>query len=142
MGEHRDTAHDGITLAPAIAYMGLGGLKKMAAGMALGGIQDRVDSAVEGLDKVGHARLSLEAGGQRLGSIHAQSTKEWDFNVRDPTGTEVARITKTRTGWVKERSTKADNYVVQMHHPLEEPLRSLVIAATLAIDVELMVRSG
>ena len=47
------------------------------------------------------------------------------------------RITKTWAGWAKERFTKADNYVVQMHRPLEEPLRSLVIAAALALDVEL-----
>jgi hypothetical protein len=37
----------------------------------------------------------------------------------------------------KERFTKADNYVVQIHRPLEEPLRSLVIAAALAIDTAL-----
>jgi hypothetical protein len=33
--------------------------------------------------------------------------------------------------------TTADNYVVQIHRPLEEPLRSLVIAAGLAVDTAL-----
>jgi Scramblase len=112
----------------------------VVAGVALRGVQGRLTSAVEGLDKVGHARFGLEAGGQRLGSVHAESVKEWNFNVQDPAGTEIARITKTWAGWVKERFTKADHYVVQMHRPLEEPLRSLVIAAALAIDVELKQR--
>lgn len=40
-------------------------------------------------------------------------------------------------GWAKARFTKADNYVVQIHRPLEEPLRSLVIAAALALDIGL-----
>jgi sporulation protein YlmC with PRC-barrel domain len=136
-GNFASAAHLGITNASAIVQFGLGGFTGAAAGLALGGVQDRLDSAVEGLDKVGHARFGLEAGGERLGSIHAESTTQWDFNVQDPTGSEVARITKTWAGWTKERFTKADNYVVQMHRPLAEPLRSLVIAAALAIDVEL-----
>lgn len=136
-GSVATAAHAGITNAAAIARFGLGGLKGMAAGTALGGIQGRLNSAVEGLDKVGHARFGLEADGQRLGSIHSDDTRQWDFTVTDPTGSEVARITKTWAGWAKERFTKADNYVVQMHRRLEDPLRSLVIAAALAIDVEL-----
>ena len=136
-GSVATAAHAGISNASTIAHVGLGGVTGMVAGTALGGVQQRLTSAVKGLDKVGHARFGLEAGGQRLGSIHAESTKEWDFKVQDPTGTEIARITKTWAGWAKERLTKADNYVVQMHRPLEEPLRSLVIAAALAIDVEL-----
>ncbi len=135
-------AHEGISNASTLAQVGLGGLTGMVAGTALGGVQERMTSAVEGLDKVGHARFGLEAGGQRLGSIHAESTRQWDFNVQDPTGTEIARITKTWAGWAKERFTKADNYVIQMHRPLEEPLRSLVIAAALAIDVELKQRGN
>ena len=133
-------AHDGLTNASVIAEAGLGGFAGKAAGMALNSIQDRLDSAVEGLDEIGHARFGLEAQGQRLGSINAESPIPWDFNVQDPTGLEIARITKEWAGWTKERFTKADNYVVQMHRPLEEPLRSLVIAAALAIDVELKER--
>jgi hypothetical protein len=33
--------------------------------------------------------------------------------------------------------TKGDNYVVQIHRSLDEPLRSLVIAAALAVDTAL-----
>jgi hypothetical protein len=106
----------------------------------MAGAQRRLDSAVEGFDKVGHARFGLEAGGRRLGAIHAESVKQWDFKVQDPEGAEVARITKTWAGWAMERFTKADNYVVEMHRTLEEPFRSLVIGGALAFDVELKQR--
>ena len=33
--------------------------------------------------------------------------------------------------------TTADNYVVQIHRPLDEPLRSMVVAAALSIDTAL-----
>ena len=33
--------------------------------------------------------------------------------------------------------TQADNFVVQIHRPLEDPLRGLVIAAALCIDTAL-----
>ncbi|HEY5180456.1 MAG TPA: phospholipid scramblase-related protein, partial [Dermatophilaceae bacterium] len=52
-------------------------------------------------------------------------------------GDEIARITKTWAGLAKEMFTKGDNYVVQIHRPLEEPLRSLVIASALAVDTAL-----
>lgn len=135
-------AHAGVTSASAIAAAGLGGLKGVAAGTVLGSVQGKLDSAVKGLDKVGHARFGLEADGQQLGSVHAESIEKWNFNVQDPTGTEVARITKTWAGWSKERFTKTDNYVIQMHKPLLEPLRTLVVAAALAIDVELKQRGS
>lgn len=104
---------------------------------ALTGWTQKLDSAVEGLDKIGHVRFRVESGGQVLGSIHAENLEAWDFNVRDANGLEIAQITKTWAGWTKERFTKADNYVVQIYRPLEEPVRSLVIAASLAVDIAL-----
>ena len=85
----------------------------------------------------GHARFGLEAGGHRLGSIHTENVEQCDFRVDDPEGTEVARVAKTRAGWAKETFTDADHYVVQIHQPLDGPLRSLVIAAALALDISL-----
>ncbi|WP_101525816.1 phospholipid scramblase-related protein [Nocardioides houyundeii] len=86
---------------------------------------------------LGNVRFSLESGGRLLGSINAESRAAWDFSIQDANATEIGRITKTWAGWAKERFTKADNYVVQIHRPLEEPLRSLVIAGALAIDTAL-----
>lgn len=89
------------------------------------------------LGVMGKVRFSLESGGRALGSINAEDWQAWDFNIQDSNGVEIARITKTWAGWAKERFTKADNYVVQIHRPLEEPLRSLAITAALAVDTAL-----
>ncbi len=55
----------------------------------------------------------------------------------DHADTEVARITKTWEGLAKTMFTSADNYVVQIHRPLEDPLRFLVVAAASAVDTAL-----
>ena len=81
---------------------------------------------------IGKIRFALEAGGQQLGEIKAENWRAWNFASSTTTGTEVARITKTWEGLAKTLFTTADNYVVQIHRPLEEPLRSLVVAAALA----------
>lgn len=116
---------------------GLGGGFATVAHAGLSGWTSRLTTAVDGLDKIGHARFRLESGDERVGSIHAENLEAWDFHIQDATGGEIARITKTWAGWAKERFTKADHYVVEIHRPLEEPLRSLSIAAALAVDIAL-----
>jgi uncharacterized protein YxjI len=86
---------------------------------------------------IGKIHFGLESGGRNHGSINAENWRAWNFNIQDHTGTEVARITKTWEGLAKTMFTTADNYVVQIHSPLEEPLRSLVVAAGLAVDTAL-----
>jgi hypothetical protein len=129
-------AHSGLTSATMLASSAIGGITGMVFAVASEGAQDRIDAKVEGLDKIGHARLGLRANGQRLASISADDVSLWDFRVNDLNGVEIARITKTWAGLLKEHFTKADNYVVAMHRPLDEPLRWLVLASALVIDVE------
>lgn len=86
---------------------------------------------------LGNVRFSLESGGRTLGAISAESRAAWDFSIQDADRSEVARITKTWAGWAKEHFTKADNYVVHIHRALEEPMRSMVVAAALAVDTAL-----
>ena len=119
------------------AFTGLGAVAGLVAAAAVEGVTDRVGLTSKETAKNGHVRFGLEAGGRRLGSIHAMGFDAWDFRVLDVDGAEVATITKTWAGWTKERFTKADNYVVQMEPSVEQPLRSLVVAAALAIDVAL-----
>jgi hypothetical protein len=119
------------------AFTGLGAVAGLVAAAAVEGVTDRVGLTSTETAKNGHVRFGLEAGGRRLGSIHAMGFDAWDFRVLDVDGAEVATITKTWAGWTKERFTKADNYVVQMEPSVEQPLRSLVVAAALAIDVAL-----
>ncbi len=86
---------------------------------------------------IGKIRFNLEAGGHTYGSINAENWRAWNFSVQDPGGTELARITKTWEGLAKTVFTTADNFVVQIHRPLEEPLRTLVVASSLAVDTAL-----
>jgi uncharacterized protein YxjI len=86
---------------------------------------------------IGKIHFGLESGGNTYGSINAENWRAWNFNIQDHAGNEVARITKTWEGLAKTMFTTADNYVVQIHRPLEEPLRSLVVAAGLAVDTAL-----
>ena len=86
---------------------------------------------------IGKIRFALEAGGHTWGSINAENWRAWNFNIQDHTGTEIARITKTWEGLAKTMFTTADNYVVQINRPLDEPLRTLVVAAALGVDTAL-----
>lgn len=86
---------------------------------------------------IGKIRFGLVVGGQRIGGIYAENWRAWNFSIRDHTDAEVARITKTWEGLAKTLFTTADNYVVQLHRPLEEPLRSMVVASALCVDTAL-----
>jgi uncharacterized protein YxjI len=85
----------------------------------------------------GRIRFALESGGATLGSINAENWRAWNFSIRDHTDTEIARVTKTWEGLAKTMFTTADNYVVQIHRPLQGALQALVVAAALSIDTAL-----
>ena len=85
----------------------------------------------------GKIRFAMVVGDQKWGSINAENWRAWNFSIRDHTETEVARITKTWEGLAKAAFTTADNYVVQIHRPLEDPLRTLVVAAAVSVDTAL-----
>ncbi len=85
----------------------------------------------------GKIRFAMESGGVTYGSINAENWRAWNFNLQDAQGNEIARITKTWEGLAKTMFTTADNYVVQIHRPLDEPLRSLVVASALSVDTAL-----
>ena len=86
---------------------------------------------------IGKIRFGLEAGGQELGTLKAENWRAWNFAIADVNGTEVARITKTFEGIAKAVFTTADNYVVQIHGAIAQPLLSLVVAAALSVDTAL-----
>jgi uncharacterized protein YxjI len=85
----------------------------------------------------GKIRFELEAHGQRVGALNAENWRAWDFHIVDQTETEVARIKKTWEGIARTMFTTADNYVVRIHRPLQDPLRSLVVASALTVDTAL-----
>jgi len=86
---------------------------------------------------IGKISFALSANGQQVGAIKAENWRAWNFAIEDATGTEVARITKTFEGLLKTAFTTADNYVVQIHKPLQAPLLQLVIASAVSVDTAL-----
>jgi uncharacterized protein YxjI len=85
----------------------------------------------------GKIRFGMEAGGAEIGSLNAENWRAWNFSIQDHAGTEVARITKTWEGLLTTMFTSADNYLVDIHVALPDPMRSLVVAAALTVDTAL-----
>ncbi len=86
---------------------------------------------------IGKIHFALQAGGQTYGAIKAENWRAWNFRIEDHQGTEIARITKTFEGLAKTMFTTADNYVVQIHTQIPQPLNSLIVAAALSVDTAL-----
>ncbi|WP_433590254.1 phospholipid scramblase-related protein [Nocardia sp. CA-145437] len=86
---------------------------------------------------IGKINFAFMVNGQQIGGIRAENWRAWNFAIHDHTGQEVARITKTWEGLLKTMFTSADNYVVQIHRQLPQPLLSMVVASGLAIDTAL-----
>lgn len=85
----------------------------------------------------GKIRFGLEADGGEIGSLNAENWRAWNFAILDHAGTEVARITKKWEGLLTTAFTTADNYLLDIHFPLPDPLHSLVVAAALTVDTAL-----
>nr|MBA2553141.1 DUF2510 domain-containing protein [Geodermatophilaceae bacterium] len=85
----------------------------------------------------GKIRFNFDTPQGVLGSIQAENWRAWNFAILERGGAEVARITKTWEGLVKTMFTTADNYVVQIHRPLDDPLLSMVVASALSVDTAL-----
>jgi uncharacterized protein YxjI len=86
---------------------------------------------------IGKIRFALMANDQKYGMINGENWRAWNWNIQDFNGEEIGRITKTFSGLTRAVFTQADNYVVQIHRPLEDPLRSLVVAAAMSVDTAL-----
>ncbi|MFJ5303611.1 phospholipid scramblase-related protein [Streptomyces sp. NPDC088350] len=86
---------------------------------------------------IGKINFGIFANGQQIGAIKAENWRAWNFAIVDHADNEVARITKTWEGLAKTMFTTADNYVLQIHYQLPEPLLSLVVATALTVDTAL-----
>lgn len=85
--------------------------------------------------RIGKAHIKLLVGDTQIGMIYAENFRAWNFKITDNSEKQVASITKTWEGFAKAIFTTSDNYVVQIHEPLQDPLRSLVLASSLAVDL-------
>jgi uncharacterized protein YxjI len=98
----------------------------------------RADGAPVGVirqeNAFGRVRFAFEVQGQRLGGIVAKNLRAWNFVISDAHDQEIGKITKTFEGFAKAMFTTADNYVVQLHRPLNDPLASMVVTSALTVD--------
>jgi uncharacterized protein YxjI len=78
----------------------------------------------------------LDAYDRHLGEIRGDFFG-WDFAITDWQGLEIARVNKQWTGLAAEFFTTADRYAVQINFQLPDPLRTLVIATAITLDVVL-----
>ncbi|GHH82485.1 scramblase [Streptomyces sulfonofaciens] len=86
---------------------------------------------------IGKINFGIHANGSQIAAIKAENWRAWNFAIVDHADNEVARITKTWEGLAKTMFTTADNYVLQIHYQLPEPLLSLVVATALTVDTAL-----
>ncbi|MFF4165519.1 phospholipid scramblase-related protein [Streptomyces sp. NPDC001741] len=86
---------------------------------------------------IGKINFAMTVDGRQVGAIKAENWRAWNFAIVDHNDAEIARITKTWEGLAKTMFTTADNYVLQIHYRLPEPLLSLVVATALTVDTAL-----
>jgi uncharacterized protein YxjI len=124
--------HAGVTVLKITrprAFMKSKLLIENGAGQEVGSLQQE--------NRIGKIRFGMYAGGEKVGLIQGENWRAWNFAILDAADVEVARITKTWEGFGKALFTTADNYVVQIHRPLQDPLLSLVVASAVSVDTAL-----
>ncbi|MEY4174139.1 MAG: hypothetical protein RI900_1304 [Actinomycetota bacterium] len=111
--------------------------KLMKSSVVVSDAYDREIGRIVQENVFGKIRFDLQADGRTYGAIKAENWRAWNFRIEDHSGREVARITKTFEGIATTLFTTADNYVVQVHEQLAQPLASLVVAAAVSVDTAL-----
>ena len=86
--------------------------------------------------RLGKAQFTVtDADGEVVGELRAENWRARNFRFDDSTGTEAARVTKKWRGLGTEMFTDADSYAVTFDPSTDGTLRSLALAAALAVDV-------
>ena len=73
--------------------------------------------------------------GEEVGSLKAENWRARDFRLEDPSGRELARVTKKWRGLLTEAFTDADSYAVTFDDLTDTTTRELALAAALAVDL-------
>ncbi len=88
----------------------------------------------------GRRRFDLVVGDRTVGFMDAEMLEGAVFRITDEHGDEVGRVLHLPPS-LAGVFTPADNYAVQIHHPLEEPLLSLTVVSALCVDLAMHQRS-
>jgi hypothetical protein len=100
---------------------------------------DGAGTEIGRLRQEGMLRFScfLEANGQRWGEMRFGSKRGKELEIRDNTGTEVARIERFVQNAAVIIFTNKDNMRLRVHRPLTDPLRSLVFCTPFLVEAAL-----
>jgi hypothetical protein len=82
---------------------------------------------------LGKSRFALEVAGTGVGAMTAETWRKKNFVVADGQAAECARIEMT-SGSSGDHSHSND-YTVHINRGLEDPRRSLAVAAVIAVDM-------
>ena len=77
----------------------------------------------------------LGPNGRFLGDLQAENWVAWDLRIVDSHARQVATITRDFAGLDISRFSRPDDYVVRITSPVHEPLRTLVVACALSLEV-------
>jgi len=77
----------------------------------------------------------LGANGQFLGDLQTDNWVAWDLRIMDSHGRQVATITRDWAGLDLTKFSSPDDYVVRIKDGVHEPLRTLVVACALSLEI-------
>jgi len=77
----------------------------------------------------------LGPSGRFLGDLRAEDWVAWDLRVVDSHARQVATITRDFAGLDMSRFSRPDDHVFRITEPVPEPLRTLVVACALSLEV-------
>jgi hypothetical protein len=77
----------------------------------------------------------LGANGQFLGDLQTDNWVSWDLRIMDSHGRQVATITRDWIGLDQAKFPSPDDYVVRIREGVHEPLRTLVVACALSLEI-------
>jgi hypothetical protein len=73
--------------------------------------------------------------GRFLGDLQAENWVAWDLRIMDSHARQVATITRDWSGLDLAKFTRPDDYVVRITDSVHEPLRTLVVACALSLEI-------
>ncbi len=85
----------------------------------------------KGLRKI---HFDLKAHGVVHGTVDAGGWSGFEYRV-EQAGSEVGRVTKLGSDTILGMSTTSDDFLLELDRPIEEPLRTLVLACAVSMDV-------
>jgi hypothetical protein len=77
----------------------------------------------------------LGPNGQFLGDLQTDNWVAWDLRIMDSHAHQVATITRDWAGLDLKRFSSPDDYVVRISETVHEPLRTLVVACALSLEI-------